>query len=58
MEKILKEYRNLKSKLSGEQGSEESSIEASWNDGIQSDMNSLISKFPKDVQKLIKLNHI
>ena len=58
MEKILREYKRLKAQLSGELGSEGCEFEASWNDGIMEEMETLIDGFPTDIKNAIRLNHI
>jgi len=57
MEKVLIEYKRLKSQLTENVGCEESVDEVGWNDGIIEAMENLLKKVPKDVAQKIRLNH-
>ncbi len=57
MEKLLIEYKRLKSQLTENVGCEESIFETSWNDGITEQMENLLKDLPKDVAQSIRLGH-
>jgi hypothetical protein len=58
MEKLLNEYKQLKSKLVGELGCEETIGEVGWNDQIVEAMENLLKDVPDEIAKMIRLNHI
>lgn len=58
MEKLLKEYKDLKSQLTPNVGCEESVMEVGWNDQIKESMENLLKDVPKDISERIILNHI
>ena len=58
MDKIIAEYKKLKSQQSGEVGNEQSTHEANWNDAISEKMNELLKRVTDDVSKRIRLNHL
>jgi hypothetical protein len=57
---VIKEYRELQSKLVGDVGNEECPIHASWNDCVLYDMEDLLNKSLGDevIKQKIRLNHI
>ena len=57
MEKILVEYKNLKSMLTSNLGCEESMDEVGWNDGIMEAMDRLLEGVPKDIAQSIRLGY-
>lgn len=58
MIELIKEYKDLKSKLIGEPGFENSIDEIIWNEGTLDAIDKLLENVPKDIIRLIKLNHI
>jgi hypothetical protein len=58
MEKLLIEYKRLKSKLEGEVGCEENTSQLIWNEGILEAMENLLLDVPDDIAKMIRLNHL
>ena len=58
MEKLLIEYKRLKSKLEGEVGCEETTSQLIWNEGILEAMENLLLDVPDDIAKMIRLNHL
>ena len=57
MEKILVEYKNLKSMLTSNLGCEESMDEVGYNDSIKESMEKLLKDLHPKVAKPIRLGH-
>jgi hypothetical protein len=58
MEKLLIEYKRLKSKLEGDVGCEENISQLMWNEGILEAMENLLLDVPDNIVKMIRLNHL
>ena len=58
MEKLLSEYKRLKSQLVGECGCEETIDQVGWNDHIMECMEKLLENVDEHIAQHIRLNHI
>lgn len=58
MEKLLVEYKKLKSQLTPNIGCENSMVEVGWNDSIREAMENLLINVPKDIAQNIRLGYI
>ena len=56
MEKLLIEYKKLKSQITENIGCEESVDEVGWNDSIMEAIENLLKDTPKDIAQSIRLS--
>ena len=56
MEKLLIEYKHLRSMLTPNIGTEESMHEVNYNDSIIESMENLLKCVPPDIANMIRLN--
>ena len=58
MEKLLIEYKRLKSQIEGELGCEETPNQVMWNDGIVIAMEELLKGVDPDITQKIRLGYL